>query len=349
MNFEQDPQTSAARPAVEAPPLAILNILTGAFTARALHVAAALGVADHLAEGPRSAVDLADRVGADATALHRLLRALASIGVFTEVQPGVFGHTALSACLRSDVPHSMSDLCRHWGGDWFWRAWEELEGCVRTGTAAIDRAFGEDLFSYFEHQNPEAGSRFSRAMANISAATDTAIVAAYDFASAGTLADVGGAHGSLLCAILAAYPTVHGVLFDRPEVIAQAQAHVAASAVRDRVTLLAGDFFRTAPPADTYLLRMIVHDWGDRECVTILRNCRQAMRPGGRLLVIENVLSPVDERSMGKLVDLVVLVMLHGRERTAGEFRTLFAAAGFELTRILPTQAFFAVVEGIAR
>lgn len=338
-----------ARLAEIPPELQLVDILGGMMTARAVQVGAELGIADLLTDGPVACDDIARQVGAEATSLYRLMRLLASIGVFTEVAPGAFAQTPVSELLRSTRPGSMRDYARMQGSAWRWQAWGDLEGSVRSGGPAVDRLLGESLFDYFAHRDPAGGEVFARAMAGVSAATDAATVAAYDFSNARTIVDVGGAHGSLLASILAVTPTARGVLFDLPLSIDQARPHLAASGLSDRVTLVAGDFFESVPAADTYLLRLILHDWRDEQCVAILRSCRSAIAPGGKLLVIEQVLPSGNEPSFGKLIDLEMLVCAYGRERTANEFDSLFSAAGFELTRVIPTSSLFCVLEGVPR
>jgi O-methyltransferase domain len=329
------------------PPLQLIDALGGMMSARALQVAAELGLADHLKDGARSCAELASLVGAHPPSLYRLLRLLASRGTFTETAPGVFAQTATSELLRSDIPGSMRDYARMQGAAWRWQAWGDLEGSVRTGGPAVDRILGQNLFEYFAEKNPSAGEVFSRAMAGVSVATDAAVLAAYDFSSAKTIADVGGAHGSLLASILAANPTARGVLFDLPLSIQQAPAYLAQTGVSDRITLVAGDFFQSVPSADTHVLRIVLHDWADEQCVAILRSCRRAIEPDGKLLVIEQVLPPGNTPSFGKLIDLEMLVCAYGRERTESEFRGIFGAAGFELTRVIPTPSYFSILEGV--
>lgn len=353
MSVTESPVTIDSQPMIDnqptmetPPPLQVLNMLAGMMSARALNVAAKFGVADHLGDDPRSVDELAALSGTHAPSLYRLLRALASLGVFSEVAPGIFAHTPLSIYLRSDVPRSVGDLARSWGDDWRWDAWKRLDESVRTG-AAVDLIFGESLFDYFAHQDPEAGERFSRALTNTTSAMDEVIAAAYDFSAITTLVDVGGAHGGLLAAILAAHPTVHGVLFDLPEVIEAARTHASGLAVGERIELITGDAFQAVPPAGAYMMRMILHDWNDEECGAILRACRRAISPDGRLLVIEQILPPGNEPSLSKLSDLEMLVCVHGQERTEAEFRALYEAAGFRLSRIVPTQSPFTIIEGI--
>ncbi len=326
----------------------LLDLISGMFSARAVQVAADLGVADHLAEQPKQITELATLTGATPSALYRLLRYLASIEVFVELAPGEFAHTPLSRLLRSDAPDSLRDLARMWGEGWMCDAWKELGQTVRSGRPAVDEQFGENLFAYFAHQNPEAGQLFSRSMTSFSSAVDAPVVDAYDFGARRRVVDVGGAHGSLLAAILAAEPGPEGVLFDRPEVIADA-AGGPVGAFAGRCDLVSGDFFQAVPNADTYVLKMILHDWSDEACVAILRNCRQAMMPGGRVLVIEQVIPDGNTPSFGKLLDLAMMVCLGGRERTADEFRRLFEAAGLQLSQVLPTRSLFSILEGVPR
>jgi O-methyltransferase domain len=335
----------------EPPPVAkMLDLISGMMSARAVQVAADLGIADYLTARPKRADELAALTGSDPVALHRLLRYLASIGVFVELDGGAFGHTPLSRLLRSgpNAPDSLRDLARMWGDRWMCNAWGDLGHSMRTGRPAVDEQVGENLFEYFAHQDPEAGLLFSRSMTSFSSAVDGPVVDAYDFGGCRRVVDVGGAHGSLLAAILAAHPGPRGVLFDQPQVVADA-ANGPLSGHAARCQMVGGDFFDAVPPgADTYVLKMILHDWSDEACVTLLRNCREAMARDARVLVIEQVIPEGNTPSFGKLLDLAMLVCLGGRERTAQEYAGLFEAAGLHLAQVVPTHSLFSILEGAA-
>jgi O-methyltransferase domain len=296
---------------------------------------------------------LAAAADAHAPSLARLLRALAALGVVAEETDGRVGLTLLGMPLRSDVPGSVQNILRFLVGDWFWRSWGDLLYSVWTGEPAIDRAFGMSTFEYWE-RHPEAGAIHDAFFTAMSRATTAPLVAAYDFSRFGTIVDVGGSKGSLLAAILMAYPRVRGILFDVPHVVAGAAPVLTEAGVADRCAVVGGDFFTTVPPgADAYILKYIIHDWDDARAAAILKRCREAMAPGAVLLLIEQVLPERMEagaaaRRAARL-DLQMLVLTPGgRERTAREFRSLLGEAGFELWRVLSTQSPFSILEGVA-
>ena len=265
--------------------------------------------------------------------------------MFAEVGPGVFAQTPLSALLRADGADSLREEVLLLGGEWHWRAWGALGHAVRTGQAAVDHLFGQDLFSYFAAQDPQAGELFHR---RLSAGGHAAVLAAYDFAGLEVVADLGGGRGTLLGALEAAYPRLRGLLLERPEVIAHVRAAGIEGRLDERIALISGDFFDAVPPADAYLLRKVLHAWSDEESARILANCRRAVRRGGRVLVLEQIVPPWDEWGGLKFGDLEMLVLTHGRERTEAEFRALFAAAGLRLARIVPTASEVSILEGHA-
>ena len=335
----------AATPA-EPPRRTLTRLLFGQVVAQAIYAAAKLAIADLLADGPRPVAELAAAAGADTDALARLLRALASIEIFAEVAPGRFGLTPIADCLRDDRPDSGRPSAILYGEE-YRRALDGLLDSVRTGEPAFDRVHGVPFFAYLA-QHPEVGARFDRNMTGHFAVRNAAVVAAYDFSSIATLVDIGGGEGGLLRAVLAAHPPMRGILFDVPEVIARARQRPIDQDVGARLSLVAGDFFVEVPAgADGYVLASILHDWNDERAVALLRTIRRAIAPGGRLLVVEEVLPPGNEPSLGKFLDLMMLVLLAGRERTAEEFRTLLATAGFELTRIIPTTAGSSMIEAV--
>jgi hypothetical protein len=323
-----------------------MNLVLGMWWSRALYVAAELRLADHLADGASDVGALADLTHTHSPALYRLLRFLTGLGVFAEIEPGVFRQSALSALLRSDHPDSVRDEVLVQGGDWHWQAWGALGHTVRTGQPAVDQLFGADLFSYFAHQNLEAGQIFHRCL---SSENHGSLLAAYDFSGVDLLVDVGGGQGTLLRAILAAYPTMQGILFERAEVIADVGARRAEIGLAERLTLRSGDFFSSVPRADAYLLRKIIHDWSDDEAARILSTCRAALNEGGRILVVEQIVPEWNEWSGSKLGDLELMVLTHGRERTAAEFRSLFATAGLRLEQMIPTSSALSILEGRRR
>lgn len=326
----------------------LLEMTVGFQVSRAISAAAELGIADLLAGGPRTVEELAEATGTRPPLLYRLLRALASCGIFAETGDGRFAMTPLAAPLRSDAPGgSVRDYAVFVGQPFVQRPWEELVWSLRTGRPGFDRVYG---MSMFEHHsgNAEAGELFNNAMASHTSRETAAIVAAYDFGGLGTVVDVAGGHGGLIAAILAASPGTRGVLFDQPHVIAGARAALQGQGVVGRCQLAGGDMFESVPPGgDAYIVKRVLHDWDDDRAVAILRSCARAMNDGGRVLVIDMVIPPGNDPHLGKFYDLTMLVNLGGRERTEPEFAELLAAAGLRITRVLPTQSPLSIVEGI--
>jgi hypothetical protein len=328
------------------PPVTLLQMMTGHWVSQALYVASKLGIADLLAGGPVSCEDLAAATTSHAPPLYRVLRALASVGVFTEARPGHFALTPLAALLRTATPDSMRALVIG-NNEEPYRAWGELLHSVRTGEAAFDHLYGVRVFDYFA-QHPAADRVFNEAMIGGTTQIADGVVGAYDFSPFGTVVDVGGGYGTLLAAILRSNPTARGILFDQPHVVACAEEHLTAAGVTDRCARLGGDFFAAVPSGgDAYVLAQILHDWDDDRSVAILKQCRRAMPGHGKLLVIELVLPPGEEPFFGKWLDLHMLVMTPGRERTAAEYDALFRAAGFVLARVVPTPPGPSVVEAV--
>lgn len=328
-------------------PLALLQMLTGYWISKALSVAAELGVADHLREGPRPSDDLATTCGVRAAPLYRLLRALASVGVFSEEEGG-FALTPSAELLCSDTPGSMRALARMYGAEQF-RAWAGLEDSIRTGEPSFGQVFGTSYFEFLE-SHPRSSEVFNEAMTGWTTQLADAVTTTYDFSGSDQVVDVGGGLGLLLSTILRANPTVAGVLFELPHVAADATPFLEKAGIADRCTTVGGDFFESVPDGGTtYVLAQILHDWDDEHCGVILGNCRQVIPSDGTLLVVEQVLPPANEPSLGKWLDLHMLVLLGGQERTESEYRSLLAAAGFELTRVLPTQSGASIVEAVPR
>ena len=321
------------------------ELTTGAWVTQAISVAAALNVADELAAGPRPVDEIAKAVDADAPTLYRLLRALADIQVFQRLDGRRFGLTPLGELLRADVPGSMRDWAVFMGRPFHVQAWADLLRSVRTGAPAFDRVHGREAFNYLA-ANPDEGAALDNAMTAASAQFIAPVVGAYDFSAFGTVVDVGGGHGALLAAVLAANPHVQGVLYDQPHVIAGAGRPLDEAGVADRCEFIGGDFFQSVPPGgDVYLLSNIVHDWDDERSIKILANCRAAMNDDARLLLGEAVLPDGTEPHPATLIDLEMLVMGPGRQRTQEEYRALFRLAGLRLTRVVPTHAMFDLVE----
>jgi len=329
------------------PPVVLLRMMTGYWQAKALAVAAELGLADLLRVGPRTAASLAEICDVDADSLHRLLRALASVGVFVQTDQDLFALTPMADLLRSDRPGSMRALARMYGSEQY-EAWGGLLESVRDGAPAFDHAFGASYFAYLA-AHPDASSIFNDAMTGWTAQLSDAVAAAYDFSGSGLVVDVGGGTGLLLATILQAAPALRGTLFELSHVAEQADAYLRATPIGDRCTVVAGDFFDAVPGGGSfYALAQILHDWDDGQCAKILRNCREAMLPGAKLLIIEQVIPPRNEPSLGKWLDLHMLVLLGGRERTEAEYASLLSAADLKLDRLIPTAAGASILEATA-
>jgi SAM-dependent methyltransferase len=310
----------------------LLDLLAGFLRTQALHTAARLGIADIVGEDPTPVEVIAERVGADPSALRRVMRLLASSGVFSEPTPGAFVGTALSDGLREDHPASVRYMAMLQGSDTYTAAAEMLRS-VKTGKPAAETVFGMPFFEHLEH-HPEHGDVFNRAMAG-SAAARAATALKHDWSSASIVADIGGGDGSMLSTVLAAQPHLRGVVFDLPHVIDAARPMLESTGLNGRCDAVGGDFFTDPfPPADVYVLAQILHDWDDERSVAILRNCRRSIAPDGSLLVLEQVLAAGDEPSYAKVLDLIMLLMLGGKERTEAEWRTLLERGGFELRAI---------------
>lgn len=332
------------------PPVAMLHMIAGFWVSRALYLAAKLGIADLVQDQPRTATELAAATGTHAPSLYRVLRALVSVGVFAEDEHERFSLTPLAATLRSDVPGSLRAWAMVQLGEEHYQAWGELMHSVRTGEIAFEHVFGMGVWQY-RAQHPEQGKRFDEAMANLIGVYNAAVLASYPFSTIENVVDVGGGDGSLLIVLLQANPTMKGVLFDLPHVTERAKQRIADAGLTERCKVVAGDALTSAPSGgDAYMLSRVIHDWDDDHAVTILKNCHRAMTDQGKLLLIERVLPARVESSSAAqalvLSDLNMMVMNGGRERTEAEYRALFEAAGFRLTKVTPTQSAMSVIEG---
>jgi len=322
----------------------MLQIISGFWISRSVYVISKLGIPDLLKTGPKSAEELASATKVHAPSLFRILRALASVGVL-QSDGKRFAQTALSETLVTDAPGSLRWFAVSELGQEHYPAWGNLMHSVKTGEIAFDNFFGVDVWEYFS-QNPEDAAVFNDSMSAMTATTNEAITALYDFSNFGTIVDVGGGHGALISSILKKNPKAKGVLFDAPEVIEGAQPKLEAAGLSDRCQTVAGDFFKAVPQSgDAYMMKWIIHDWDDEKSNRILRNCRNQMKQNGRLILVDCVVPESDEPHFSKFIDLNMLVMTGGKERTAKEFEQLLAGAGFKVTRIIPTDLPFSIVE----
>lgn len=321
----------------------VMRLGLGFAVSQALRAVIELGIADHLAAGARSVDELADATQTDAEALYRVMRLLAPEGVFSEISPHQFVLTEMGAALRSDRP-GPADFIRMINSEAY-LAFEKLLHSVRTGKPAFDIVFGSPRFDWLS-QHPEQAALFQRAMVALSQGSNEAVAEAYDFHPFGRVVDVGGGHGQLLSAILARNPHLAGVLFDLPSGVTAARQ--GAGGALPRTDFVAGDFFESVPAGDVYVLKKVIHDWDDRRAVAILRNCRAAMLPGGKVLVAETLVPPGDEPDQIKGIDVVMLAVTGGLERTEAQYAGLFEAAGLRFERVIETRGPISIIEAAA-
>jgi hypothetical protein len=310
----------------------IFSIIIGFWKSRALAIATEMGLPDILAERPLSIDDLASLTKTNASALFRLLRALESIGVFSQPEPRVFSNTPISQCLREGVPGSqrpvvLSSLSK---GNGLFDGWNDLEHAMETGTPSLNKFYGHDFWELCK-RNPKVNALFNETMRSLTHDMTPAITSAYEWSRFPLIADIGGGIGTQLVSILDAFPCCRGILFDQPHVLAEAIPH-------DRVENVGGNFFEQAPRgADAYLLRWILHDWAEPQVATILGVLRQTLEPTAHLILAECVISEGPEFDFGKWLDLQMLVSFGGRERTESEYRALLSASGFDLQEVVST------------
>jgi hypothetical protein len=308
----------------------------------ALRAVVILGVADHLADGPRDVATLAELTGSNGPFLRRLLRFLASRGIFREDEDGRFHLTPYADVLRTDAPNSMRDGVLTATSEPWWQSSGDLVEAIRHGEPAFNRRYGKPFFEYLT-ENPSVGEMFNKGMATFAASDTESIVTGYDFPDTGVLVDLGGGLGGVLLAVLRARPGLHGVLFDNEKVLA---GNVLGQLGEDdRVEVTPGDFFDSVPAGDLYMLKNILHNWNDDECVRILENCRRAMNPGAKLLVIDSVIPPGNEPHFGKTMDMIMLLLVSGQERTLAQFEPVFDRAGFRVIRVIQTSGPLAMIE----
>ena len=331
------------------PPVQLMQILFGYAPARAISVAAELHIADHLTDGAKTAEELSIKTNSHPHSLYRLLRACASVGVFSEDKDKCFSLSPMADFLRSDNPQSLRGFAEMTAHEEQFQTWSGLTYSVQTGLPAFDKVHGMPLFDFYT-THPKSGQIFNDAMTSMSLGSGMAVIQAYDFTGIKNLVDIAGGHGFLLASILQKYTSMTGVLFDTQAVVDEAKALLQQHGVTERCQTVGGNFFESVPAGgDAYIMKHIIHDWNDEECVNILKNCRKGITENGKLLVIEMVVPEGNEPSLSKLLDLQMLVVLPGCERTEAEYKTLFARAGFQLTQIVPTMSPYSIIEGVPK
>jgi hypothetical protein len=320
---------------------------TASFVTMIVHAAARFDIADHLADGAKTAENLALRTRTHAPSLYRLLRSLAALGIVSEGPPQTFALTPLGEALKRGAPGAARDTILTFGGPHIWLGMMEFPYSVATGKTGVEKALGMSAFDWLS-RHPEEASNFSGAMIGFHGSEPPAVAAAYDFPPSGTLVDVGGATGHMLTTVLARHTGLRGVLFDLPHVEKEARDLIGSRGLTDRIAVETGSFFERVPSGgDLYLMSHIIHDWSEDQCLKILENCRRAMKPGARLLLVEMVLPPGNTMHPGKILDMMMLVGTGGQERTEEEYRTLLQRGGFRLTRVVPTESPVSIVEAV--
>ena len=331
----------------ETPPLhaQLVQMATAHWVSHIVYVAAKLGLADHLLQGPKRADEVAGLTNTDAPALYRFMRTLAHLGIVTEDMERRFALTPLGHALKSGAPGAARAAILTLASPLMSRGWEHLLYSVQTGKSGLEQSLGMPLFDWLAKHLEEA-SLFSDTMVSFHGAEPPAVAASYNFSGVKTLVDVGGATGNLLTTILSKHPGTRGILYDLPHVVRDARALIDARGLADRVTIEAGSFFERVPEGgDAYLLSHIIHDWSEKQCLTILGHCRRAMKPGSRLLIVEMVLPSGNIPHPGKMLDMMMLVGPGGQERTEEEYGMLLGKAGLSLTRVVPTASPVSIVE----
>jgi hypothetical protein len=341
------PDIGCGKTTTQPPQSQLIQMATAHWVSRLLCIAAQINLADHLAEGPKTAEKLAQLTATAAPPLYRMMRTLASLGVFTEDSGHRFSLTHLGEALKTGTPGSLRSAVLTMAGDIATRSLDHLLYSIQTGKSGFEKAFGMPLFEWLAY-HPTETSMFSETMVGLHGAEPAAVAAAYDFSQFETIIDVGGATGNLRTAILSRHAEPRGILFDRPHVVGDAPQLINSRGLADRIKLEAGSFFESIPTGGSaYLLSHIIHDWSEAQCLTILGKCRHAMKPNNRLLIVEMVLPTGDAPHPGKLLDIIMLAIPGGQERTEPEYRELLEKAGFQLTRIVPTESAVSVVEAL--
>ncbi len=326
------------------PPAQLMNFIVGKWISKPIYAAAELGIADMLAKGPKSIEELAQITHSHAPSLYRMMRALASVGIFHEIDGKKFELTPIAEYLQTGAMRSIAIL---FNSDWSDRAWGYFMDSIKTGETAFEKAHGMPVSDWLE-QNPKAAGVFNDANAVKAKSSHRAIVDVYDFSGINTLTDVGGGLGALMTEILIANPLMHGIVAEIPSVIQKAGERIRAQGLEDRCKTIECNFFKEIPAgSDCYLMSHILHDWPADQCKIILNNCHKTMKPGTRLLIVEMIVPPGNQPSIAKLLDLEMLVTTGGCERTENEYKTLLKTSGFKLARIITTKESISIIECI--
>ena len=325
------------------------ELIMGFRNTQLVAVAAKLNLAEYVKNGPKTSMQLSATTGIGAGSLYRLLRALTSIGIFDEIDKNTFAITPLGSLLCDQTPHSLRSVAILYGEEWLWKAYSQLSYSIEKGQPAFDYVHGQSLYDYLKHDHV-AAEKFNNAMSAFSQNEAEAISGAYSFSSAQRIVDIGGGQGAFVSALLKVNPHLSGIVFDRPDVIDTIQTGVTTSEKNLKISYAPGDFFSEVPDGgDTYILKSVLHNWDDNSCITILRNCRKAMKDDGRLLIIERIVPSGNEKSEAKLFDVNMLVMTGGQERTGEEYGKLLTAAGYTLSRVISTLSPVGIIEAIPK
>ncbi|MCU1385158.1 MAG: O-demethylpuromycin-O-methyltransferase [Acidobacteria bacterium] len=332
-------------PSTIPPSAQMFGMITGFWLSQIIGVAAKLKIADHLRAGPKSAQELATVTGAEPSALFRVLRAAASVGVFQLGADNRFSLTPLGETLASGVPGSMREMAIMQTSKGHWLPWGKLDEAVRTGQPQAVATLGCELFQHYAAA-PEEAAAFSAAMGNLSALVASEVATHVDTIGLTRAVDIGGAEGTLIAALLANNPSLEGIVFDLPHVKGTTEAKLAAQGLLGRCTVVSGDFFKTVPSADLYILKQILHDWNDEQAAAILRNCAASMTPRGRVAIVEMVIPDDGAPTAAQLMDVNMLAILPGRERTQAEYSALLADSGLRFERLVATHSPFQILLG---
>ncbi len=339
------PDAAPAKAQTAPPEAQLLEMMLAQSISRLINLTATLKLSDYLAEAPKTAEELAKLTATHAPSLYRMLRTLSSLGFFTEDAAGTFSLQPLGEALKSGTPTHAAALLL--AGEFVTRSMDNLLHSVRTGETGFRKAFGMPLFDWLA-SHPEQAALFNDTMVGVHGMEPATVAEAYNFSAFQTIADVGGSTGNMLTTILRRHSGPGGILFDMPHVVREAPALIEERGLKDRIRIEAGSFFEGVPAgADAYILSHIIHDWSEEQCLIILGNCRRAIAPGGRLLLVEMLLPEGNTPHPGKMLDMLMLLVPGGQERTAAEYGVLLDKAGFRLTRVVPTASPVSIVEGV--